>query len=1044
MSCRPAIEAIDDLKGRDIVVLDLRGLSEATDYFVVASGTSDAHVRGIAESVLEKLRRRGVRAHHVEGLTSGRWVLLDFVDFVVHLFHPETGASTSSSDSGVMRRSSSLAPERAGVLMIRRTLVALALFAGLPSVLTAQYYFGQNKVQYRAFDFQVLRTEHFDIHFYPEARLAALDAAGWPNARISDSPGCSDMSTRSASRLSCTPPTPISSRPTRWAENPPARAPAVSPTSTSSGSSCRSPAPTRNWSTCCSMKWCTSSSMTSGAGVEPARGWRRSSTSIRRCGSSRAWRNTSPSVVSIRIPPCGCAMRPSRGRFPRSTSSKTTPRIFPYRYGQALLAFIGQRWGDEAIGAIIQGTMAGGGGLEGSIRRVLGVDYKGLSALWKEHIQKTYLPEVASQQRARDIAAAMLTEGRRRGRYTSPPPCHRMARRSRISARRTSTSLISICRCGHRQGQAAVVQVLVQQQLRDFSFHQFCRQWSPNGKYLALAAKRGPRDEILILDVARNREVRRIRVKLNGVTTPTWSPDGTQLVFTGYTGGLSDLFLINADGSNLRRLTNDRNADLHPVWSPDGKTIAFATDRGPETDFRTLHIGNMRIATYDVESGRIDLLPGMDVGHNVSPQWSPDGNEIAFTSDRTGVANIYLFDRRDQKVYQITDLFTGAQGITPLSPVLSWAHGADRLAFVYYSRDMYDVYGIDNPQSLKKEPWVAAPLLARRDSVPTGVAPRDVTVLGRDSVPTGVAPRPIPPADTLSRVTPQDSTPIETSGSLYRGSGGFRAADAAPEAGDPSQRPVTITALMDSVDIPLPDTAEFKVTKYKVSFQPDYIARPTIGYTRDNFGRGFYGGSAIALSDLLGDHQLLFAPTSMDGSPKLWSTPRMSTPTHRLNWAATVGQEPYYFLDGSQLVSDSLDNLYLITQLRRIVVRSVGGQAIYPFTRFRRVEFGLTAASISDRLQEITERLDGSGNATSHETSLPGASFIEPSVAYVFDNSLPGYVGPILWSPIPPAASQSIGGWRYFEGLADYRRYDRLIGPAHPGDQGALLRTNRA
>jgi ribosome-associated protein len=85
-----AVRAIDDLKGRDIVVLDLRGLSEATDYFVVASGTSDAHVRGLAESVLEKLHRRGVRAHHVEGLPGGRWVLLDFVDFVVHLFHPES------------------------------------------------------------------------------------------------------------------------------------------------------------------------------------------------------------------------------------------------------------------------------------------------------------------------------------------------------------------------------------------------------------------------------------------------------------------------------------------------------------------------------------------------------------------------------------------------------------------------------------------------------------------------------------------------------------------------------------------------------------------------------------------------------------------------------------------------------------------------------------------------------------------------------------------------------------------------------------------
>ena len=87
---RLALSAIQDLKGNDLVVLDLRGLTDATDFFVIASGTSDAHVRGIAESVMEKLDRRGHQTHHVEGLTTGRWVLLDFVDFVVHLFHPET------------------------------------------------------------------------------------------------------------------------------------------------------------------------------------------------------------------------------------------------------------------------------------------------------------------------------------------------------------------------------------------------------------------------------------------------------------------------------------------------------------------------------------------------------------------------------------------------------------------------------------------------------------------------------------------------------------------------------------------------------------------------------------------------------------------------------------------------------------------------------------------------------------------------------------------------------------------------------------------
>jgi ribosome-associated protein len=77
-----------DLKANDVVVLDLSTVSDATDYFVIASGSSDTHVRAIAEHVLEELRKEGIRAHHVEGLTQGRWVLLDYVDFVVHVFHP--------------------------------------------------------------------------------------------------------------------------------------------------------------------------------------------------------------------------------------------------------------------------------------------------------------------------------------------------------------------------------------------------------------------------------------------------------------------------------------------------------------------------------------------------------------------------------------------------------------------------------------------------------------------------------------------------------------------------------------------------------------------------------------------------------------------------------------------------------------------------------------------------------------------------------------------------------------------------------------------
>lgn len=85
---RRAASICVDNKGNDVVVLGLQGVSDMTDYFVIASGTSDTHVRALAQHVQDELGQGGARPHHVEGLTQGRWVLLDYVDFVVHVFHP--------------------------------------------------------------------------------------------------------------------------------------------------------------------------------------------------------------------------------------------------------------------------------------------------------------------------------------------------------------------------------------------------------------------------------------------------------------------------------------------------------------------------------------------------------------------------------------------------------------------------------------------------------------------------------------------------------------------------------------------------------------------------------------------------------------------------------------------------------------------------------------------------------------------------------------------------------------------------------------------
>lgn len=88
----PEVERAGELalerKAADVVALDLRGISSATDFFLLATGASDIQVKAVAEHVIEKLKHDGLRPAHVEGTEGGRWVLIDYFDFVVHVLHP--------------------------------------------------------------------------------------------------------------------------------------------------------------------------------------------------------------------------------------------------------------------------------------------------------------------------------------------------------------------------------------------------------------------------------------------------------------------------------------------------------------------------------------------------------------------------------------------------------------------------------------------------------------------------------------------------------------------------------------------------------------------------------------------------------------------------------------------------------------------------------------------------------------------------------------------------------------------------------------------
>lgn len=80
--------SLEDMKARDVCVLDVRRLTSVTDYLLIASGTSDRHVRSLAQNLVETAKEAGQRPLGVEGQESGEWVLIDLCDVVVHVMQP--------------------------------------------------------------------------------------------------------------------------------------------------------------------------------------------------------------------------------------------------------------------------------------------------------------------------------------------------------------------------------------------------------------------------------------------------------------------------------------------------------------------------------------------------------------------------------------------------------------------------------------------------------------------------------------------------------------------------------------------------------------------------------------------------------------------------------------------------------------------------------------------------------------------------------------------------------------------------------------------
>ena len=405
------------------------------------------------------------------------------------------------------------------------------------------------------------------------------------------------------------------------------------------------------------------------------------------------------------------------------------PKYFPYRYGHALWAFIGGKYGDKAVGTLLR---AGGvaQGYKEAFQGVLGIDTKELTKLWHAAEFEAYRPVAQTTVLAGRIARSVIVNQTDKGpKLNASPELSPDGTKFMFFSER---DLFSIDLYLGDTATGKVIKKLTDTatnpHFESLQFLASAGAWDPTGaKFVVPAISKGE-PVLAIFDVNRGRKEREIRITgADEVVNPTWSQDGNRIAFSGLVGGFNDLFVYDLTTSSTKRLTNDAFAELDPAFSPDGKTLAFATDRFT-TKLDVLAAGKFRVAVIDLASGEVREVGGFQGAKNIGPQWSRDGNSLFFLSDREGITNLYRIPVGGGEPVQLTNLVTGVSGITELSPAMSAAGG--RVIFSAYEDDGYNIYALETetqltgtaPVDLPGNPALLPPRVEPEGAVATALA----------------------------------------------------------------------------------------------------------------------------------------------------------------------------------------------------------------------------------------------------------------------------------------------------------------------------------
>ncbi len=648
---------------------------------------------------------------------------------------------------------------------------------------------------------------------------------------------------------------------------------------------------------------------------------------------------------------------------------------FAYRGGQSLWWYIANKYGQQKIGDILN-RIKSTRSVEAGFRGAIGLGLEELNERWQKEMKVTYWPDIAKREEPADYARK-LTDHKKDGNFynTSPAISPQGDKVAFISDRNDYLDVFLMSTIDGK----IIDKVVSGQRTSDFEELKLLTPrltWSPDGKKIALAAKSGANDAILIIDVEEG-DVTRLTFDLDAIYSVDWSVQGDKLAFVGNKLERSDIYVYDLNTTQLTNLTDDIFSDSDPAWSPDGKYIYFSSDRRDrlgreQVDMGTFDYSQQDLYRVEIVTKTIERLTDWPESDENSVICSPDGQKLLFVSDKNGINNIYEMVVETRATRPITNSLSGVYQ-------LSLSRDGSKLAFSSLNYAGFDIFLMRNP--------------FERDLKMAELEPTEF-----------VKSKHAPPIVPVAQETAEHARAGRDTADVFGGNieidfSGF-AARSTPENVPTDSTIARLPKIAGNLD----KEGKYKVNKYKLNFSPDII----YGNAGYNTFYGVTGSTIMAFSDLLGDHQIVFVTNLLlDLKNSDYALQYLYLP-ERLDVGFT-GFHSARFVIINDIYGGSL---------YRFRTYGLALNAQYPIDKFNRIDMGLSWFNIS------RENLDQLSDPTQKRTVLV------PSLGYTHDTALWGYTAPMNGTRysfnIFGTPKLGSAGLSFVNLTGDYRTYIRL------------------